>query len=144
MKKRSAMVMELTEELTSTPMIQGMTAQNNRNVTTGTTIRQAKGIYEFMQGSSDEDEDDDSSSDPFAYAGRILNNYMNSSNEALESLNDHKATKYLFLKYNTTIRSSASSERLFIMAKHVLKLSRLKLSDRNFQEQLLLNVNSMK
>ena len=49
--------------------------------------------------------------------------------------------KKVFLKYNTTLGSQASVERAFSFAKLILGLRRGKLSDENFEKQLLLKAN---
>lgn len=51
--------------------------------------------------------------------------------------------KKLFIKYNTQLLSSASSERLFSLAKHILTYSRCSLLDENFEKCVILN-SSMK
>ena len=47
----------------------------------------------------------------------------------------------MFLKYNVAVPSSASVERLFSMAGDVFRRKRGKLSDKNFESQLLLRAN---
>ena len=49
--------------------------------------------------------------------------------------------KKVFLKYNTALGSQASVERAFSFAKLILGLRRGKLSDENFEKQLLLKAN---
>lgn len=47
--------------------------------------------------------------------------------------------KKLFIKYNTQLLSSASSERLFSLAKHIFTYLRINLTDENFEKMVILN-----
>lgn len=66
------------------------------------------------------------------------------SNVHLEDLKkrEYSNIKTLFLKYNTAMPSSASVERLFRIAKMVLTPERMRISDDNFEAQLLLHQNA--
>ncbi|KAG7173141.1 hypothetical protein Hamer_G008669 [Homarus americanus] len=45
----------------------------------------------------------------------------------------NKATRELFIKYNTPIPSSVAVERMFSMGKDVLRPKRSKMSDKHFE-----------
>jgi hypothetical protein len=45
--------------------------------------------------------------------------------------------RLIFLKYNTALPSSASVERLFIIARDICTKKRSKISDYNFENELL-------
>jgi hypothetical protein len=53
----------------------------------------------------------------------------------------YEKIKKVFIKYNTKLISSASVERLFSIAKHVLTNSRTRLLDENFEKLIILNVS---
>jgi len=59
--------------------------------------------------------------------------FLNLKKKDLDILNDFPVIKEVFLKYNTTIPSSAAVERLFSKAVQVLTPRRSRLSDNTFQ-----------
>lgn len=59
----------------------------------------------------------------------------------LKCLNDFPNIRKLFLRFNTPVPSSAAAERLFSVARDVLTIKRGRLSDENFENQLLLKCN---
>jgi len=59
--------------------------------------------------------------------------FLSSTKKDLDILNQYPIIKEVFLKYNTTIPSSAPVERLFSKAIQVLTLRRNKLNDRTFE-----------
>ena len=61
--------------------------------------------------------------------------------EAKELLNAFPLIKKVFTKFNTTLPSSASVERLFSHAGLIFQPKRQLLSDKNFEQQLLLKLN---
>lgn len=75
---------------------------------------------------------------------QIINSYLISNDETVDSLRFHPLLQHLFVKYNTAIPSSAPCERLFSAAKHVLTPYRCKLTDENFESRLLLKTNNFK
>lgn len=75
-------------------------------------------------------------------AARSVHDYLNADLAPLSSVIHSSQFKALFIKYNTPIPSSASVERLFSMAKDVLRPKRSKLTDKNFEMMLFLNASS--
>lgn len=73
----------------------------------------------------------------------IFSQYIADKSFSLDVLNlpRFKHIKKLFIKYNTSIPSSASSERLFSLGKYTLNCNRLRLTDKHFEKQLLLKAN---
>ncbi|KAM7301480.1 uncharacterized protein ISCGN_016999 [Ixodes scapularis] len=63
------------------------------------------------------------------------------SDMPLEKLVDFPKIHMIFLKYNTSVPSSASVERLFSRAGDVFSRKRGKMTDLNFEQQLLLMCN---
>uniref|UniRef100_A0A336MR45 CSON005780 protein n=1 Tax=Culicoides sonorensis TaxID=179676 RepID=A0A336MR45_CULSO len=84
-------------------------------------------------------EDENSQNDSIEYE-----HYFFSSVSCIEVLKEkkYKNIKKLFLLYNTALPSSASVERLFSVAKRVLTPERMRISDENFEMQLLLHQNA--
>lgn len=68
-------------------------------------------------------------------------NFLQDVNTSLCSLNQYPAVKYTFLKYNTTLPSSAPVERLFSFAGIIHCPKRNKLSDSLFEQLVLLKGN---
>lgn len=71
----------------------------------------------------------------------ILHNYLSSADTSMESLINYPEIGKLFIRYNTVLCSSAACERLFSLAKHVLRADRCQLKDENFEAQLILKAN---
>lgn len=139
---KSKIVLDLSEELKTCAVFQNEISMRQTGEKNDAQTSPCKTLEEFMQDSSDEDDGEIRGQDPSHCAQQMLNSYMSSTNESFSDLlKDHKCVSYLFLKYNTTLRSNAACERLFSMAKYVLTLQRCKLSDRNFERQLLVKAN---
>lgn len=142
LKINSQIILDLSEELQKCSAFQNELKLRQADTKRDGRNHPCKAFIEFIQDSSDEDDTRANEVSPLVYAQKMLNEYMNSSNDSFSGLlNDHKCVAYLFLKYNTSLRSNAACERLFSMAKYILTLNRCKLSDRNFEEQLLLKAN---
>ncbi|CAI6352333.1 unnamed protein product [Macrosiphum euphorbiae] len=60
--------------------------------------------------------------------------YFNDNNKSLNCLNNYPSIKKLFIKYNTSLCSSAPVERLFSFASFVHSPSRSNLSDHMFEK----------
>lgn len=71
----------------------------------------------------------------------ILHNYLSSADTSIENLINFPDVGKLFIKYNTVLCSSAACERLFSLAKHVLRADRCQITDENFEAQLVLKAN---
>ena len=71
-----------------------------------------------------------------------LFSYLQDSNKTLQSLNRYPNIKKLFIKYNTTLPSSAPVERLFSLGGLTLSPKRSSLSDETFQQLILLKCNA--
>lgn len=71
----------------------------------------------------------------------ILHNYLSDDSTEISSLKKYPEIGKLFIKYNTVICSSAACERLFSLAKFVLRADRCQLSNESFEAQLILKSN---
>jgi hypothetical protein len=76
-------------------------------------------------------------------SGIIIQQYL-SNVKTVEDLNSEMFAplKKIFTKFNTTLPSSASVERLFSKASGIYRKKRHNMSDGNFERQLLLKVNN--
>ena len=90
-----------------------------------------KDFYEF-----DSDEEPTSCDTVEMEAARYLGD-----TKTLGCLNKYPTIKKLFLKYNTTLPSSAPVERLFSLGNLVLTAKRNKLTDARFEKLLLMRYN---
>lgn len=138
-RMKNLVISELVEELQKTPLI---IAEVQDSKTGSAKPEKNKGLQRYLQDSSDEEEAQEVNSDAEVIARKKLNSYLDSSAEgSTEMLKDHPTIARLFLKYNTTLRSCAPSERLFSMAKYVFRSNRMAIGDRNFEKQLLIKSN---
>lgn len=67
--------------------------------------------------------------------------FMADSETGIESLHKHELVRKVFVRYNTALASSASVERVFSVAADVFTRKRGKMTDENFERQLLLKLN---
>ena len=67
--------------------------------------------------------------------------YLEDPNTNLESLHRYPKIKTVFLKFNTSLTSSAHVERLFSFASIILQGRRERLTDMNFEKSTLLKAN---
>jgi hypothetical protein len=67
--------------------------------------------------------------------------YLQDSSREIGMLNKHPAVKQVFLRFNSTIPSSAPVERLFSTGAIILSKRRNRLSDKTFETLLLLKIN---
>lgn len=70
-----------------------------------------------------------------------LQQFLKSNNCNIEMLNNYSKLKKIFIKYNTSLPSSASVERLFSCGGSVLTPQGGHLNDDTMEQQLLLKVN---
>ncbi|XP_063220852.1 uncharacterized protein LOC134530157 [Bacillus rossius redtenbacheri] len=70
-----------------------------------------------------------------------VNSYLMNSHSDLQCLQHYPILKSAFLKFNTSLPSSAPVERLFSVGKDVFAIKRGNLSDENFKMQLFCKVN---
>lgn len=69
--------------------------------------------------------------------------YLQSDDKDVKDILKYPTLHSLFLKFNAAVPSSASVERLFSLAGDVFRRKRGKLSDKNFEIQLLLRANKL-
>ena len=67
--------------------------------------------------------------------------YLEDPNTNLESLHRYPKIKSVFLKFNTSLTSSAPVERLFSFASIILQGRRGRVTDKNFEKLTLLKAN---
>lgn len=72
---------------------------------------------------------------------QLLESYFSEADKSLAVLlqTRYEPIKKLFIEYNTQLLSSASSERLFSLGKHILLYTRTCLADKNFEKLVILN-----
>lgn len=139
--KRNAMIAQLIEELQVTSVLRQEFAASLNKCDENITIKTVPGLHEFLVDSSDDEEEN--TFDVSLFAQKKINMYMddNQTDLSLSMLKHHVAVSHLFRKYNTVLRSSAASERLFSLAKNVLRMNRTRISDEHLEHQLLLKAN---
>ncbi|XP_064454737.1 uncharacterized protein LOC135366014 [Ornithodoros turicata] len=72
----------------------------------------------------------------------VVSRYLScSSHASLSVLAGHPVIRKVFLTYNTALPSSAAVERVFSVAADILTRKRGKMTDKNFEIQLLLKLN---
>lgn len=70
-----------------------------------------------------------------------VSRYLNDHRTDYKMLNDYPTIRKLYFKFNTTLSSSASVERMFSRSKLVYRPQRNRLSADHFEQALMLNVN---
>jgi len=68
-------------------------------------------------------------------------NYLTEANTSLSSLQSYPAVQAVFVRYNTSLTSSAAVERLFSCAGLIATSQRNRLSDSTFEKLLMLKAN---
>ena len=68
--------------------------------------------------------------------------FLKDKDKNLQSLNKYPLLKSIFLRYNTTIPSSAPVERLFSVAGMTLTPKRSSLADKTFERLILIRANN--
>ncbi|XP_064477825.1 uncharacterized protein LOC135391490 [Ornithodoros turicata] len=64
------------------------------------------------------------------------------SNSPLTALTEHDVVRKVFLRYNTALPLSAAVERVFSIAADIMTRKRAKVTDENFERQLMLKLNA--
>ncbi|XP_064468391.1 uncharacterized protein LOC135379067 [Ornithodoros turicata] len=95
----------------------------------------------LSEGQDGEGADDDFFILQSTPGGSELDRWKKSPRGGLQALNDFPLIKDMFIKFNTGIPSSAPVERLFSVGRDTFGLKRGKLTDENFEKQLLLKCN---
>lgn len=67
--------------------------------------------------------------------------YLDSKNRSLNCLHKYNVIKNIFLKYNTTLPSSAPVVRIFSAGNQILRPTKNRLNDNNFEILLYLKKN---
>lgn len=98
-------------------------------------------------GNEQEDDDDNffSFQSPQVTTSTVedeVQRYLQDSEKTLASLKAYPVIRALFLKYNTTLPSSASVERLFSQGGLVFTPHRNHITDKHFEEVFLLRYNA--
>ena len=70
--------------------------------------------------------------------------FLEDPNNKLESLHRYPKIKNVFLKFNTSLTSSAPVELLFVFASIIFHGRRGRLTDKNFERLILLKANKCK
>jgi len=102
-----------------------------------------------MAGSDDDyGYDEDTTASHLTGDGAAVNNlklqainYLSEANSSLSSLQSYPSVQTVFVRYNTSLTSSAAVERLFSCAGLISTSRRNRLSDSTFEKLLMLKVN---
>ena len=146
-RQRNSLLNELAEELEKTNGYQKYLSNNKSS--TATRLQSFKVLKSFFKKSSKDfdstkssDEEETEGAIEIETASEMIHRYFLIKDRSIESLKQFPAVGELFIRYNTSLVSSAPCERLFSAAKAVLSMGRTALCPLSFEAQLLLNVNS--
>ena len=108
-------------------------------------MRTAAGNANHSSGTDTGKESEDflSFEDEAPFRSSIYQLFLDDNDETLQGLTKHPEIKSLFLRFNTTIPSSAPVERMFSLANLVLTAKRNSLGDDIFEKLLLLKINGI-
>jgi hypothetical protein len=108
-------------------------------------MRTAAGNANHSSGTDTGKESEDflSFEDEAPFRSSIYQLFLDDNDETLQGLTKHPEIKSLFLRFNTTIPSSAPVERMFSLANLVLTAKRNSLGDDLFEKLLLLKINGI-
>ena len=112
---------------TASPRVSDAESQESRNTSGNTSTAKGQNFFEF--------EDNDVSNNSVE---NECSDFLNNA-KTLECLHRYPKIKSVFLKYNTTIPSSAPVERLFSLESIILTPKRNRLTDARFERLLLMH-----
>lgn len=130
------LVRKILHEMDGEAVATASAPDNSASVTPSKSARETSSTAQFFEGDLEQEEEDAMT----GFSEELLNSYFQEKDKKLSLLQQPRFSKIKknFIKTNTQLLSSASSERVFSLAKHILTAPRTSLDDENFEKLVIL------